>query len=73
MNEQEVELIRGLIPKREMYLRRADEFGVLRLEVDRESYWLYTSSARDAAKRAAAVGKHGLVRGIELLARGNDV
>ena len=73
LNEQEVELIRGLIPKREMYLRRADEFGVLRLEVDRESYWLYTSSARDAEKRAAAVGKHGLVRGIELLARGNDV
>ena len=55
LNEQEVEAIRGLLPKREMYLRRSDEFAVLRLEVDRQSYWLYTSSAVDAEKRSQAV------------------
>ena len=72
LNDQEVELIRGLLPKREMYLRRSDEFAVLRLEVDKESYWLYTSSAVDAEKRAQAVEEHGLVRGIELLAKGEQ-
>ena len=70
LNDQEVEAIRGLLPKREMYLRRSDEFAVLRLEVDKESYWLYTSSAVDAEKRAQAVEEHGLVRGIEHLAKG---
>ena len=69
LNEQEVELIRSLLPKREMYLRRADESGVLRLEVDPQSYWLYTSSAADAEKRSRAVREHGLAGGIEMLAK----
>ena len=72
LNDQEVELIRGLLPKREMYLRRSDEFAVIRLEVDRDSYWLYTSSAMDAEKRSKAVNQHGLERGIELLAKGEQ-
>ena len=72
LNDQEVELIRGLLPKREMYLRRSDEFAVIRLEVDRDSYWLYTSSAVDAEKRSKAVNQHGLERGIELLAKGEQ-
>ena len=55
-------IIRGLIPKRELYLRRTDATGILRLEVDPASYWLYTSSPVDAAKRAAAVEEHGLVQ-----------
>ena len=70
MNDHEIEAIRGLLPKREMYLRRSDEFAILRLEVDRQSYWLYTSSAVDAEKRSRAVEHFGLVRGIEHLAKG---
>ena len=68
LNESEVARIRELTPKRELYLRRPDEAAVLRLEVDPESYWLYTSSPLDAEKRADAVAKHGLVRGLEVLA-----
>ena len=68
LNESEVARIRELTPKRELYLRRPDEAAVLRLEVDPESYWLYTSSATDAEKRAEAVAKHGLARGLEMLA-----
>ncbi len=68
LNESEVARIRELTPKRELYLRRPDEAAVLRLEVDPESYWLYTSSATDAEKRAEAVAKHGLARGLEVLA-----
>ena len=71
LNESEVARIRELTPKRELYLRRPDEAAVLRLEVDPESYWLYTSSPLDAEKRAEAVAKHGLVRALELLARPN--
>jgi len=68
LNESEVARIRALTPKRELYLRRPDEAAVLRLEVDPESYWLYTSSPLDAEKRAEAVAKHGLVRAVEALA-----
>ena len=61
LNESEVDRIRALTPKRELYLRRPDEAAVLRLEVDPESYWLYTSSPLDAERRAEAVARHGLV------------
>ena len=59
----------GLIPKRELYLRRTDAAGILRLEVDPASYWLYTSSPVDAAKRAASVEEHGLEQALEHLSK----
>ena len=69
LNPSELNTIRGLIPKRELYLRRTDAAAILRLEVDPASYWLYTSSAVDAAKRAVAVEEHGLEQAIEHLSR----
>ena len=45
LNPSEVATIRGLIPKRELYMRRPEAAGKLRLEVDPQSYWLYTSIA----------------------------
>ena len=69
LNPSEVNTIRGLLPKRELYLRRTDAAGVLRLEVDPASYWLYTSSAVDAQKRAEAVKQYGLIEAIEHLSR----
>ena len=68
LNESEVGRIRELTPKRELYLRRPDEAAVLRLEVDPESYWLYTSSPLDAERRAEAVERHGLAKALEVLA-----
>ena len=68
LNEAELAQVRELTPKRELYLRRPEEAAVLRLEVDPESYWLYTSSATDAEKRERAVAEHGLARGLEALA-----
>ena len=67
LNPSEVNTIRGLIPKRELYLRRPEAAGVLRLEVDPESYWLYTSSPLDAQKRAEAVERYGLEGALEQL------
>ena len=69
LNPAEVNTIRGLIPKRELYLRRTDAMGILRLEVDPASYWLYTSSPLDAEIRAAAVEQYGLEQAIEHLAK----
>ena len=69
LNPSEVDTIRGLIPKRELYLRRANGAAILRLEVDPASYWLYTSSPVDAQRRAAAVEKYGLTEAIEHLSR----
>ena len=69
LNPSEVNTIRGLIPKRELYLRRTDSAGILRLEVDPASYWLYTSSPLDAEIRAEAVKQYGLEQAIEHLAR----
>ncbi|MCY3590742.1 MAG: type IV secretion system DNA-binding domain-containing protein [Acidobacteria bacterium] len=68
LNDTEMQTIRGLLPKREMYLRRAQEAGVVRLEVDPESYWLYTSSPVDGERRARAVAEHGLASALEVLA-----
>ena len=60
LNPSEVEIIRGLVSKQELYVRRPNMAATVRLEVDPESYWLYTSSARDSARRAEAVKQHGL-------------
>ena len=68
LNPSEVATIRGLIPKRELYMRRPAAAGRLRLEVDPQSYWLYTSSPRDAQERAEAVERHGLEGALEHLA-----
>ena len=72
LNDTEMETIRGLIPKRELYLRRPHSTAVMRLIVDPESYWLYTSNPRDAARRAAAVAEHGLERALKVLSNGES-
>ena len=69
LNPSEVNTIRGLIPKQELYLRRTDAAAILRLEVDPASYWLYTSSPVDAEMRAEAVEQYGLAEAMEHLSR----
>ena len=70
LNPEEVEIIRALIPKQELYLRRPDSAGILKLRVDPKSYWLYTSSASEAAQREKAVNQHGLEQALNLLSHG---
>ena len=72
LSDDELKTIRGLEPKRELFLRRSNAAAVLRLVVDPESYWLYTSSATDAARRAAAVERWGVEGAIVRLAAGLD-
>lgn len=66
----EIQLIRTLEPKRELYLRTQGGGEVLRLEVDPESYWMFTSNPVEASRRAAAVQRHGgVAAAIAALAR----
>ena len=70
LTDAQMETIRSLEPKREMYLHRSSEQVVLRLGVDPESYWLYTSSPVDAAIRSAMVDAYGLNGALTRLAAG---
>ena len=67
LSPSETDTIRKLQPKHELYLRRPDEAETLQLHVDRKSYFLYTSSARD---RAIAACDGDLERALERLAEG---
>ena len=72
LNDDELRIIRELEPKRELYLRRPTTAAVLRLAVDPESYWLYTSSAGEAQRRAEMVARYGVEGAIVRLAAGLD-
>ena len=72
LNDDELRTVRELEPKRELYLRRPTTAAVLRLAVDPESYWLYTSSAGEAQRRAEMVARYGVEGAIVRLAAGLD-
>ena len=71
LSAAEAALIRGLLPKREMYVRGAETAEVLSLNVDRRSYWLFTSNPRESERRAEALKRSSDLRSaIEELAEG---
>ena len=72
LNPDEMETIRSLVPKMELYLRRSGGAAILRLEVDPASYWLYTSNPRDSERRAQLIEEHGLQRALEILGAGSE-
>ena len=72
LSDAETKLIRSLIPKREVYARNPNDREVLTLNVDRRSYWMFTSNPIEEDKRAAAIHRTGdLQQAIEELARGS--
>ena len=68
----ELATVKELEPKRELYVHRPGHSAVVRLEVDPESYWLYTSDPTDAVRRRAAVERWGLPGALMRLAAGVD-
>ena len=73
LHPAELDKIRGLVPKKELYFRRPDFAGILQLNVDPISYWLYTSSAIQAAQREKAVNQYGLERALQVLSQGSAI
>ena len=68
LNDHEIELIAGLIPKQQMLIKTPDAAKVANLNVDAKSYWLYTNDPFDNRKRDQAFATHGFEQGLEVLA-----
>jgi len=68
LNENEVELISGLIPKQQFLIKTPELAKVVNLTVDPKSYWLYTNDPYDNRKRQAAFDRYGFEKGLEVLA-----
>ena len=67
LNDHEMELIAGLIPKQQMLIKTPDASKVANLNVDRKSYWLYTNDPFDNRKREEAFATFGFEKGLEVL------
>jgi len=72
LNDTEVELISGLIPKQQFLIKTPELAKVANLHVDPKSYWLYTNDPYDNQKRREAFAKYGFERGLEVLAGENE-
>ena len=68
LNEREVELISGLVPKQQFLIKTPELAKVANLTVDPKSYWLYTNDPYDNRKRQQAFATHGFEKGLEVLA-----
>jgi type IV secretion/conjugal transfer VirB4 family ATPase len=68
LNENEVELISGLIPKQQFLIKTPELAKVANLSVDARSYWLYTNDPYDNKKRKEAFDTYGFEKGLEVLA-----
>ncbi len=68
LNEKEVELFSGLIPKRQFLLKTDQRSKVLNVDLDPRAYWQYTNSPYDNERRDAAFAEHGFEKGLEVLA-----
>ena len=70
LNENEVELIAGLISKQQFLIKTPELAKVANLTVDAKSYWLYTNDPYDNKKRREAFETYGFEKGLEVLAGG---
>jgi type IV secretion system protein VirB4 len=70
LNENEIELISTLRPKKQLLIKTPELAKVANLEVDSKSYWLYTNDPFDNRKRREAFETHGFEKGLEVLAGG---
>jgi len=67
LNDVEVNLIAGLIPKQQFLLKTPQLAKIANLNVDRRSYWLYTNDPYDNQRRKEAFEAHGFEKGLNVL------
>jgi type IV secretion system protein TrbE len=72
LSETETDLIAGLIPKRQLLLKRPNLAKILNLEVDRKGYWIYTNDPYDNEKKREAFDRYGFEGGLENLIRSSS-
>ena len=68
LNEMELDLLTGLMPRQQILLKRPDLAKVLTLTVDPRSYWIYTNTPIDNARVAATFREYGFEAGLDRLA-----
>jgi len=68
LNDNEVDLIAGLIPKQQFLIKTPELAKIVNLTVDAKSYWLYTNDPYDNKKRKQAFEQYGFEKGLEILA-----
>jgi type IV secretory pathway VirB4 component len=72
LTENETERVRNLIPKRQFLLKQGGVSKILNLNVDKRSYWLYTTNPFEAKRRDEAIAATGsLDAALDLLAGGS--
>ena len=59
LNDTHVDRIATLRPRQQVLLKRPDVAKVLTLDVDRQSYWLYTNTPPDNERLQAVAARHG--------------
>jgi len=67
LNEMELDLLAGLIPRQQILLKRPDLAKVLTLAVDPKSYWIYTNTPIDNARVAETFREYGFEAGLNRL------
>ncbi len=68
LNDSELELVTGLVPKQQMLIKTPNVSKVANLNVDPKSYWIYTNDPFDNRRREEAFAAHGFEKGLEILA-----
>jgi type IV secretion system protein VirB4 len=68
LNDTEVGLIAGLLPKQQFLIKTPELAKVANLHVDRRSYWLFTNDPYDNRMRSEAFRAHGFEKGLDVLA-----
>lgn len=68
LNEMELDLLTGLVPRQQILLKRPDLAKVLTLAVDPKSYWIYTNTPIDNARVAETFREYGFEAGLDRLA-----
>jgi type IV secretion system protein VirB4 len=68
MNEMELDLLVGLVPRQQILLKRPNLAKVLTLTVDPRSYWIYTNTPLDNERVTAMFQELGFEAGLDRLA-----
>jgi type IV secretion/conjugal transfer VirB4 family ATPase len=68
LNEMELDLLTGLIPRQQILLKRPDLAKILTLTVDPKSYWIYTNTPIDNERVATILREYGFEEGLARLA-----
>jgi type IV secretion system protein TrbE len=68
LNDTELELIAGLIPPGQMFIRKAQGSKKVQLNVDSVSHWMATNNARDNLTKRDYFARFGIPEGLRRLA-----